>query len=72
MDNKVIGKRLRLLRREHGLSAKEAAKKANYSYRTMISWEEGKYRPSLDALVIMADLYNVTLDYLVGRSEKCR
>ena len=72
IDKKTIGKRLRALRQEQDISAKDFAQKMYYSYYTMIAWENGKHKPSIDTLSELADFYDVSLDYLVGRSEKRR
>jgi transcriptional regulator with XRE-family HTH domain len=38
--------------------------------RTAVThWESGKKRPDLVNLVKLADLYNVSLDYLMGRTD---
>lgn len=34
------------------------------------TWKKGKAKPSLDALIKIADYFGVSLDYLVGREEK--
>ena len=35
----------------------------------MTRWESGEKRPELPNLVKLADLYDVSLDYLLGRTE---
>jgi len=37
----------------------------NYQY-----YEAGKREPSMSNLIALADFFDVTLDYLVGRSDK--
>ena len=35
----------------------------------MCNYEKGKSEPNIETLIKLADYYNVTLDYLVGRDE---
>lgn len=70
MNDEEFAKRLRMLQEGKGLTLKEFSKGISYSYHTVYSWVEGNHRPGIDALVIIADYFNVSLDYLVGRTEK--
>lgn len=48
----------------------EAAAKLGISQPTLSAWEGERKSPGLDNLENMADLYGVTTDYLLGRSEQ--
>ena len=39
------------------------------TYAAISYWEQEKRSPSLDCCIILADFFNVTLDYLAGREE---
>lgn len=48
----------------------EAANKLGISQPTLSAWEGERKSPSIDGLERMADLYGVTTDYLLGRTEQ--
>ena len=53
---------------DNGISAHKLEVTLGFSNSTISTWKSGKFRPSLDALIKIADYFNVSLDYLVGRS----
>jgi transcriptional regulator with XRE-family HTH domain len=63
-----FGERFHILRRRKKLTLKEIASQAGTSYVTVSLLERGK-KPqiSLDVVVRLAEVLNVSLDYLVGR-----
>ncbi len=65
MDNKVVGKRIALLRKKRGLSQEEFAKKINVSPSTVAMWEVGKREVKSSTLSELADFFNVSTDYLL-------
>ena len=52
------------------LKAIEAAKQLGISQPTLSAWEGERKSPSIDGLENMADLYGVTTDFLLGRSDQ--
>lgn len=48
------------------------SKQLKVSRYTVYSYEKGKTDPTLDSLVILADYFDVTLDYLLGRTDEPR
>ncbi len=62
--------RLRELRKNNSLTQKELGKKMGVSAQTILNWENGVYQPNIDELINLADIFNVSLDYLVGRERK--
>ena len=58
------------LRKEAGLSQVDIAHACNISNRQYQRFEYGEQKPGLDKLIALADYFNVSLDYLVGRSSK--
>ena len=61
--------RVRELRDERGLTQKEAAEGLGIGYRAYQCYEYNQRRPDLYGLIAIADFFDVSLDYLVGRSE---
>lgn len=54
-------------RRTHGLSQEELADKCEVSRQSVAKWENGDSIPSIDKLIFLADLFETSLDELVGR-----
>ena len=62
--------RLRELRTEHQISQKDLAERLGISDRAYRYYEEGKRYPDFQGLLMLADCFRVSLDYLVGRSNE--
>lgn len=62
-------RRFKEARKKTGMTAIEAANKLEVSQPTISAWEAGRKTPSIEGLERMADLYQVTTDYLLGRPE---
>ncbi len=60
------------LRKEKGISQKEAAAKLGISQALLSHYEKGIRECGQSFLVKVADFYDVTCDYLLGRSQKRR
>ena len=66
----VFGERLKALRKERKLTQKAMAELLDVTERHYQSMESGAVNvPSL-TLLFLADLFNVSTDYLLGRSEE--
>lgn len=59
---------LQELREDRNVSRKELAAFLNISVSTLGMYEQGRREPNIDMLIKLADYFNVTLDFLVGRS----
>ena len=70
MDNKtrarIIGNTLQELRTKAGLSQKDICEYLPTTPQTYSGYENGRHEPSIETLVRLALLYNVSLDYLAG------
>lgn len=66
---KIIAKNLKELRKQFGLTQKEIARKLGVVYQTYQAYEIGTNIPPIKNLIILADFYDVSLDYLVGRKD---
>lgn len=69
MGTEGFPERLRKLRKEKGLLQRELAEKLNLSRVAITHYEQGKRFPELDTLHKMADFFNVSVDYLIGRTD---
>lgn len=62
--------RLKMLRKATGVTQKETAAAIGTGERYYQSIEYGKTKPGFDLLIALADYFDVSLDYLVGRSDE--
>lgn len=65
----VFAQRLKSLREELGYLQKELASKLDISRSTLGSWESGNRVPELGTVQRLADFFNVSVDYLLGRID---
>lgn len=65
----MIGKRIKLLRTENNLTQLEFAKILNIANSTLSQYEAGNRVPSDDIKKKIADFFNVSMDYLLGRTD---
>lgn len=59
--------RIRELREQSGLSQKAVADELGMQITQYRRYENGERKPAIDFLIQIANLYDVSLDYLVGR-----
>ncbi|MEY2239413.1 helix-turn-helix domain-containing protein [Bacillus altitudinis] len=65
----LFGKRITTLRKKAGLTQEELAKKLNVTRSALSQYELGTREPNYDLLLKIADFFEVTVDYLIGRSD---
>lgn len=58
------------LRKAAGLSQAEMAKRLGISRSTVGMYETGQREPDFETLEVIADFFNVDVDYLIGRTNK--
>ena len=58
---------LREIRIKHNMTQHDVAAHLGYTNSVYCRYERGTRQPSVECLIKMADLFGVTLDYLVGR-----
>lgn len=63
--------RLRELREAKGLNMREAAKLLSMPYTTYVNYEKGTREPTSEILIHLADFFETSVDYLVGRNGYC-
>ena len=64
----TLAERLRYLREETHYSQRGLAKRLGYSPSVISAYESGDRTPSVQALIALADVYHVSVDYLLGRT----
>lgn len=67
-----FAERLRLCRQNKGLTQKNMAAVCEITERAYQKYEAKERVPRLDELIALADYFDVSLDYLVGRSDDPR
>lgn len=66
MDYKT---RIRNLREDHDYTQAQIANLLNIGQRTYADYELGNTRIPVDSLIILAKLYDVSMDYICGLSD---
>ena len=61
--------RLTNIRRSKGFTQKQVADGIGISEVGLQNYENGRRKPAFDVFIALADFYDVSLDYLVGRSD---
>lgn len=58
------------LRKQQGLSQEQLGAKLGVTRQTVSKWELGITTPEMDKLMLLADLFHISIDELVGRNRK--
>lgn len=64
-----LGDNIQFFRKKEMLSQEELAEKCKVSRQAVTKWETGKSMPSIEKLITLAEIYDVSLDELVGKIE---
>ncbi len=67
--NTAFCENLKGLRLEQNLTRKQLAAALNVSERLISYWENGARECNFDMLIKLADLFNVSIDFLLGRTD---
>lgn len=62
--------RLKELREKRGMNMREVAAALGYKYMTYVNYEKGDRQLYPDQLIKIADFYEVSIDYLLGRDDR--
>lgn len=65
----LMYKRIREMRKRKHFTQLQMAQKLKISRRTYANYERGVHAMPVEVLVVMADLFDTSLDYLAGREE---
>lgn len=64
-----FGSHLKSLRASRGITQKQLGESIGASERGIQNYEIGARKPTYEMLIALADFFEVSLDYLVGRSD---
>lgn len=70
LDLKMLGDRLSELRRDFGYTQEDLALLLKINRSSISNYEQGINEPSLSTIVKLANLYNVSTDYLLCRTKE--
>ena len=65
----MFKERLKELRTEKNLTQDKLAKLVGMSKMTISHWESGYCEPSIAQLIMLSNLFEVSVDYLVGKTD---
>ncbi|MGI5897098.1 MAG: helix-turn-helix domain-containing protein [Oscillospiraceae bacterium] len=65
-----LSDRLQELQKQSGILKKDIAQAVGLSIMGYYRYERGEREPSMSTLIALADFFDVSLDYLVGRSDE--
>lgn len=66
----MLGERIKELRKKSKLTQEQLAKELHLTKTSICCYEKGYKYPSIETLKLLADIFDVTLDYLVGRTNQ--
>ena len=66
----TFGTRLAALRKQRGMTQDSIADKLNISAQAMSKWENDLTSPDIDTLLKLSDIFDISLDELMGRVKK--
>lgn len=69
MKSNFFGIKLKELRIEKGLSQRRLGEIFGVCNQSVSFWETGSREPDIDTLIRLADFFDVSVDYLIGRKE---
>jgi len=58
--------KLKKARQNTGFTQREVSKEVKIPYSTIANWEIGRTQPDIESLGILADFYEVSVDWLIG------
>lgn len=64
----MLYNRIKSEREKLGITQSDLSKKLNVSQQTIGSWEVGRTEPSTENLQKLSELFNTSIDYLLGKS----
>lgn len=65
----TLGERIKQLRKENGMTQVDMAQKLGVTKGTVSTWETDSRVPGFDTLDKMCDMFQRSMDYLMGRSD---
>lgn len=66
----TFSERVKILREKRGWTQQDLANKLQISRSSVANYESNRKAPREDTLIAMADLFNTSTDYLLGRTDE--
>lgn len=66
-----LEKKLQLLRKKNGYSQEQLSDKIGIARQTISKWENGQAVPELYGLMLLSEVYGVTIDRIVKDDDEC-
>ncbi|HFJ9441714.1 XRE family transcriptional regulator [Bacillus sp. AFS094611] len=67
-----LGQQLKRLRESQGFSQEDVAKKIGIMRQAVYKWENDKSCPDIENLILLSEMYNVTLDELIKGNQNLK
>lgn len=67
--NNTLGSRIKVLRKEYNMTQTDLANKLNITKSNISKYENNIVDPSLEILKTMSDIFDVSVDYLLGKTN---
>lgn len=64
-----LAERLKELRKDNGLTLKQISSALSIPLETYANYEHGIRKPPIDLIIAICNYYDVTADYLIGRTD---
>lgn len=66
MDTVMIGKFLKELRKDKGLTQEQLGEKIGVTNKTVSRWENGNYIPPAECLAMLSDIYGISINEILS------
>lgn len=70
MAKETFGQRITNLRKEKGLTQNDVAEKIGVTAQAVSKWENDQATPDIDILIKLSDIFEISLDELLGKEKK--
>lgn len=68
-SNKIFAERIKMLRKQKNIKQSELGEMVGLTYTAISDIERGRRTTTIEKLVAIADYFEVSIDYLVGRTD---
>ena len=66
MDTEKIGVFLKHLRKENNMTQEQLGERIGVSNKTISRWENGNYMPPVDSLILLSDIYGISINEILS------
>ena len=68
-SNEIFAERVKMLRKQQNIKQSELGEMVGLTYTAISDIERGRRTTTIEKLVAIADYFEVSIDYLVGRTD---